>query len=96
MIALRDRVTATVEKAISEDQVRIAILLKNSRRLEKFVEHAIGSAKNPMSNAQLEGKFNGLTDGILPTARVSRLIELCWNLEHAADAAELARQGSLA
>jgi 2-methylcitrate dehydratase PrpD len=96
VIALRDRVTATVEKAISEDQVRIAILLKNSRRLEKFVEHAIGSARNPMSNAQLEGKFNGLTDGILPTARVSRLIELCWNLEHAADAAELARQGSLA
>jgi 2-methylcitrate dehydratase PrpD len=96
VVALRDRVSAVIDKSISEDQVRIAIVLKDSRRLEKFVEHAVGSAKNPMSNAQLEAKFKGLVGGILPAARVDRLIELCWNLEHAPDAAELARQAALA
>lgn len=96
VVALRDRVSAVIDKSISEDQVRVAIVLKDSRRLEKFVEHAVGSARNPMSNAQLEAKVKGLADGILPAGRVARLIELSWNLEHAPDAAELARQGSLA
>ncbi len=91
VIALRDRVTVTVDKSIPEDQVRMAIFLKGGQRLDKFVEHATGSARNPMSNAQLEAKFKGLASGVLPADRITRLIELCWNLEHAPDAAELAR-----
>ena len=38
VIALRDRVAATVEPGIHEDQVQIAIKLKNGRTLEKYVE----------------------------------------------------------
>jgi 2-methylcitrate dehydratase PrpD len=95
VIALRDRVSAVIDKSVSEDEVRIAIIMKDGRRVEKFIEHAVGSSRNPMSNVQLEAKFKGLADGILSAARVSRLIELCWNLEHAPDAAELARQAAL-
>jgi 2-methylcitrate dehydratase PrpD len=49
VVALRDRVTATPDRAIAEDQVRMTVSLKDGRRLEKYIEHAIGSAKNPMS-----------------------------------------------
>ena len=91
VIALRERVSATVDQAIGEDQVRIAIVLKDGRRLDKFIEHAIGSAGNPMTDAQLEAKFKSLAEGALPADRVSRLIDFCWKLEHAADAAQLAR-----
>jgi 2-methylcitrate dehydratase PrpD len=91
VVALRDRVSATVDRAIAADQVRIAVWLKDGRRLEKYVEHAIGSAENPMSDAQLEAKFKGLAEDILPPDRVNKLIELCWNLEKAPDAAQLAR-----
>jgi len=91
VVALRERVGASVDAAIREDQVRIGILLKDGRRLDKFIEHAIGSAQNPMTDAQLEAKFHGLAEGVLPPDRVNRLIDFCWKLEQAADAAQLAR-----
>jgi 2-methylcitrate dehydratase PrpD len=91
VMALRERVSTTVDEAIGEDQVRIAIMLKDGRRLDKFIEHAIGSARNPMTDSQLEAKFKGLAEGVLPAGRASRLIDFCWNLEQAADAAHLAR-----
>jgi 2-methylcitrate dehydratase PrpD len=91
VMSLRERVGTTVDEAVGEDQVRIAIVLKDGRRLDKFIEHAIGSARNPMTASQLEAKFKSLAEGILPAGRVSRLIDFCWNLEQAADAGELAR-----
>ncbi len=90
VVALRGRVGATVDSAIAEDQVRIAVLLKDGRQLDKFIEHAIGSAGNPMTDAQLETKFKGLVDGVLLGSRADRLIEFCWKLEQAPDAAQLA------
>jgi 2-methylcitrate dehydratase PrpD len=89
--ALRERVGATVDQAIGEDQVRIAIVLKDGRRLDKVIEHAIGSSGNPMTDTQLEAKFRSLAEGVLPPDRASRLIDFCWNLAHAADAGQLAR-----
>jgi 2-methylcitrate dehydratase PrpD len=91
VIALRERVSATVDRAIGADQVRIAIVLKDGRRLDKFIEHAIGSARNPITDAQLEAKFKSLAEGVLPAGRAMRLIDFCWNMEKAADAAQLAR-----
>jgi 2-methylcitrate dehydratase PrpD len=42
VIALRNRVTATVGPGIKEGQVRITVKMKGCRVLEKYVEHAIG------------------------------------------------------
>jgi 2-methylcitrate dehydratase PrpD len=91
VIALRDRVNATVDPAMHEDQARVAIRLKNGKTLETFVEHAIGSLDRPMSDADLEAKFRGLAEGILNEGKTQRLIALCWDIERLADAAELAR-----
>jgi 2-methylcitrate dehydratase PrpD len=94
VISLRDRVSATVDKSIAEDQVRLAVTLKDGRRIDKFIQHAIGSASNPMSDAQLEAKFKGLAEGILPAAQVGRVIEFCWNIEQAPQAGQLASLAS--
>ena len=91
VIALRDRVTAVIDSSIKEDQVRITVSTKDGRRLEKFVEHAVGSVEHPMSDADLEAKFSRLADGVLPPDRVRRLIDLCWKVEALKDAAELPR-----
>ena len=90
-VALRARVSTTVDRAIAEDQVRVTVILKDGRKLEKYIEHAVGSAKNPMTDAQLESKFQGLAEGILPPPRIRRLIELCWEMEKRPQAAEVAR-----
>ncbi len=91
VMALRDKVTATVEEGVHEDQARIAIRMKGGRTLEKFVEHAVGSLDRPMSDADLEAKFHGLADGILSRPGADRLIRMCWNVGKLKDAGEVAR-----
>ena len=89
--ALRDRVSANADAAMHEDQVHIAIRLKDGRTLEKFVEHAVGSVDRPMSDADLEAKFRGLAEGILSGSETDKLIRLCWEVGKLKDAAEVAR-----
>jgi 2-methylcitrate dehydratase PrpD len=91
VIALRDKVTAAVDKAMHEDQVRVTIRLKGGKSLEKYVEHAIGSVDNPLSDGDLEAKFRALSASILAKAEADRLIGLCWDVEKLKDAGEVAR-----
>jgi 2-methylcitrate dehydratase PrpD len=96
IIALRDRVTAVVDPSIREEQVRATITLKDGRKLEKFIEHAIGSVENPMTDAALEAKFMDQADGVIAADRARRLMELCWNLEKLDSAADIAEAGRAA
>lgn len=91
VIALRDRVSASADPTMHEDQVRIAIKLNDGRTLEKFVEHAIGSLDRPMSDGALEAKFRGLAKGILSTVETDKLMRLCWDVGQLRDAAEVVR-----
>ena len=69
----------------------MTITLKDGRRLEKFIEHAIGSVEQPMTDADLEAKFTDLADGVLSGNQTRQLLDLCWNIETLSSAAELAR-----
>ncbi|HEV8519843.1 MAG TPA: MmgE/PrpD family protein [Burkholderiales bacterium] len=91
VIALRDKVSATIDTNVHEDAVHVAIRLKDGRTLEKHIEHAIGSLARPMSDADLEAKFRALANGILSSAETDALIKLCWSIEKLQDAGELAR-----
>jgi 2-methylcitrate dehydratase PrpD len=91
VVALRGKVAATMEKGVHEDQVHVAVKLKDGRTLEKFVEHAVGSLARPMSDADLEAKFRGLAEGILSRTETDRLIGLCWKIGSLKSAAEVAR-----
>ncbi len=91
VIALRDRVTAVVDPVIKEDQVRVTVSMKDGRRLEKFVEHAVGSVEHPMTDSALEAKFSRLADDVLPPDRIRRLIDLCWRVDALKDASDLPR-----
>lgn len=91
VIALRDRVSASADPKVHEDQVRIAIKLKDGRTLDKFVEHAIGSLDRPMSDADLEAKFRGLAEGVLSGSETDKLMRLCWDVGKLRDAADVAR-----
>ncbi len=68
-VGLRDRVSTTIDPAIKDDQVRIAVTLKDGRHLDKFIEHAVGSKERPMNDQDLERKFSGLADGVLSAAQ---------------------------
>ena len=88
---LRERISAEADASLREDEAHVTITLADGRILERHVEHAIGSAGNPMSDRDLEDKFRGLADGVLPLAQTNALIEKCWSVATLADVAEIAR-----
>jgi 2-methylcitrate dehydratase PrpD len=89
MVALRRKVVATVDDSIDEASADVTAVLKDGRRVHVFVEHAIGSLQNPMTDALLEAKFHGLSDGVLGAAQTSELISACWAAGDAADVTAL-------
>jgi len=90
VVALRDRVVATVDPSIGEAQARAVITLKEGRRLEMFVAHAVGSVEQPMSDRDLDAKVRDLCDGVLTADRTRSLIECCRDIERRPDAGALA------
>ena len=72
MVALRRKVVATVDDAIDEASADVTAVLSDGRRVHVFVEHAIGSLANPMTDAQLEAKFRGMADAVLGAAALQR------------------------
>ena len=73
VVALRARVQATVDDSVHEDAVRLTAQLRDGRRIEIGVEHAIGSLRNPLTDAQLEAKFAALVAPVLGDARAREL-----------------------
>lgn len=91
VVALRDRVRATASHTVAEDECHVTIRLKDGRVLRKHVEHAIGSLARPMSDGDLNAKFNGLAEPVLGNEATTRLLDLCWDIESLQDAAAIAR-----
>ncbi|MDB5840823.1 MAG: 2-methylcitrate dehydratase-like protein [Herminiimonas sp.] len=80
MVALRGKVSATVDDRIGPAAADITVTCKDGRRLHVFVEHAVGSLERPMTDAHLESKFDSLVVPMLGASKASRLKSLCWSL----------------
>jgi 2-methylcitrate dehydratase len=53
------------------------------------VDHFRGHYKNPMSDAEIEGKFRDLARDVLPESQITRLLERLWSLEEIEDASSI-------
>jgi 2-methylcitrate dehydratase PrpD len=95
VIAVRDRVEATADPAIREDEARLTVTLRDGQVLNKHVEHAVGSLARPMTDSELEAKVHGLSDEILGRGGADRLIDLCWSVDRLPDAGDLPRAAAL-
>lgn len=89
VVALRDKVQASVDAAMPEESVLATAVLKDGRRIAVKVEQAIGSLHNPLSDAQLEAKFHALVDPVLGAGRAGEITRSCWSLAALADVREL-------
>jgi 2-methylcitrate dehydratase PrpD len=89
VIALRDRIRATVDVSIAEDAADVTVRLNDGRTLHRFVPHAIGSLERPMSDADLERKFHGLVDPVLGAGRAQELVGILHDIGAAPDVRKL-------
>jgi 2-methylcitrate dehydratase PrpD len=82
---VRELAVATSDKAITDDAVKVEVVLKDGRRLSYFNEHSIGNIARPMSDRQLEEKTMDQASLVLPKAQVERLIAACWKIDELDD-----------
>jgi len=61
----------------------VHVTLEDGRTLTKRVDYPLGNALNPVSDKQLEGKFNALVEPALGDARAKRIVDLVWKLDEA-------------
>ena len=94
VVALRRKVVAVVDDSIDEASADVVATLTDGRQIHVFVEHAIGSVQNPMTDAQLEAKFHGLSDTVLGSAATNGLLAACWKLGAAPDVAAIIRHAT--
>ncbi len=87
--SLRERITAQEDAGFSEEEALLQATLVDGRTLTERVVHPTGDPENPVTDAQLEGKFRALVGSILPKDRMERLLDRLWNVDSVADITEV-------
>lgn len=90
-VALRDRVQAAADERLRVDEAHVRLTMRDGRVFERHVDHQLGSAERPMSDAQLLAKLHDLADPVLGAARVDELARACREIERAEDASGVVR-----
>ena len=67
----------------------VHVTLQDGRVLTKRVDYPLGNALNPLSDEQLEGKFNSLVVPELGETGARKLLDVAWKLEEAESPREL-------
>ena len=69
------------QKYPSEFNVNLEITDKSGARHRAHTSYPKGHRHNPMSDAEVEAKFRGLSSGVLAESQADRVLELVWDLE---------------
>src|SRR5262249_43702820 len=91
LMRFQSRVAATLDPSLKADQAVVTITLTDGAPHTCRIDHGIGSRTNPMSDADLEAKFQGLVEPVVGAARARELIARTWAVTDLPDAGELAR-----
>src|SRR5437016_3064994 len=81
-----DELSSLYAKAVANI---VHVTLQDGRELTKRVDYPLGNALNPVSDKQLEGKFNALAVPALGEASAKKIVDLAWKLDEAKSVDEL-------
>ena len=90
-IALRDRVEATIDEDVNEEEAYVSVTLKNGTVYTKHIEHAIGSVQRPLTKEHLELKFSDQALQALPMSQIEDVMALCWEVEELDEVSEISK-----
>lgn len=88
--ALMNRIKITENKSFTERfpgelVTQIDVTTHGGQRISETAQYPKGHAKNPMSDADVEAKFNILCEGLMPVTQRDGLLKTLWQLDQAAD-----------
>jgi 2-methylcitrate dehydratase PrpD len=79
-------VDASLPRGVS---CKMTVTMNDGRRLVAQVDYPKGSIQNPMSDAEMRGKFDSLATPVLGAARAARIAELVGEIERCGDVGQL-------
>jgi len=68
---------------------RVTVITKSGQTLSEMVQYHHGHYKNPLTDAEIEQKFNSLTQDLLSASQRERLLRVLWNIEQVGDVHEI-------
>lgn len=86
--ALRRKVKPVADDTLRKDEAH-AVITAGGQRHEVHIDHASGTAENPMSDAQIEAKFLANASPVIGEERARRAAAFVWSLEKQLDVREL-------
>jgi 2-methylcitrate dehydratase PrpD len=90
VVALGHRVKVTSDESLRSDQAE-AVVIVDGVRHRTFVEHASGTADNPMSDLEIEAKFLANAEPVIGHDRARRVRDLINGLDGLPDVRQLIR-----
>jgi 2-methylcitrate dehydratase PrpD len=90
VVALGHRVKVTSDESLRSDQAE-AVVIVDGVRYRTFVEHASGTADNPMSDLEIEAKFLANAEPVIGHDRARRVGDLVNGLDGLPDVRQLIR-----
>ena len=87
--ALMQRVTTLPVEELRKPESRVTLTLKNGEQLDESVNVSHGSPSDPLTDAEILGKFHECSEAMLPEAQRQRVIDLCCRLESLENVREL-------
>jgi 2-methylcitrate dehydratase PrpD len=86
---VRERVTATGDPGLTEDQAHVEVELADGRRVTWFVEQSLGNIYRPLSDRQLDDKFTRCATRALPADVAAVVLDRCWRIAELDDVTRL-------
>ena len=69
---------------------RVEVITKDGRTLELWAdENYRGSPHNPLTDAEVEGKFRDCAEGLLVESQIKAVIDRVWKLEDQANVTDV-------
>jgi aconitate decarboxylase len=89
VIAVRDKVNATVREDVPPESCVISITMKDGTMFERHIAHAVGSTESPMTDEQLTEKFLNQAAPVIGKEVAQKLSDSFLSLEGATDTSTL-------
>lgn len=78
--ALRARIAAVADTSLQRDEATAEVTLADGKTLRAHIAHARGSVARPMTDGELENKFDDQAARVLSSSARKRLMRLCREL----------------
>ncbi|MDF0545111.1 MmgE/PrpD family protein [Sphingobium sp. H39-3-25] len=85
VVALRDRIGAEADPRLGKGEAKVQIILADGAVIDAHVTHARGSRERPMTDSELDAKFDELAMRKLSRDASDRLRDACWQVAGMAD-----------